>query len=127
VNHDQMAAAIAAVRPGAVWRLRGDDYSGLEWLDATQEKPTRAEIAAVVLPAPVPAVVTPVQARKALRARGLLDQVKAAIAVASPDVQDTWEYAREFNRGDALLQSLAAQIGLSTAQVDDLFRLAATL
>ena len=37
------SAAIASLRPGAEWVLRGDD---LEWLDQTQTEPTEAEIAA---------------------------------------------------------------------------------
>jgi hypothetical protein len=127
MNHDQLAAAIEVVRPGATWRLWGDDYATLEWRDQTQAKPTRAEIEAAALPLPVPPFVTQVQARKALRARGLIEEVKAAVAAASPDVQDTWEYALQINRGDALLKSIAAQIGLADAEVDDLFRFAATL
>ena len=36
--------AIVALKPGAEWNLRGDDYSGLEWLDKSQTKPTEDEI-----------------------------------------------------------------------------------
>ena len=39
-----IAEAIAALKPGAEWVLRGDDYSGLEWLDSSQTKPTETEI-----------------------------------------------------------------------------------
>jgi hypothetical protein len=35
--------AIASLRPGAEWVLRGDD---LEWLDQTETEPTEAEIQA---------------------------------------------------------------------------------
>lgn len=37
------ADAIASLRPGAEWVLRGDD---LEWLDTKQTEPTEAEIQA---------------------------------------------------------------------------------
>lgn len=37
------ATAIASLRPGAEWVLRGDD---LEWLDTKQTEPTEAEIQA---------------------------------------------------------------------------------
>ena len=37
-------AALQALKPGAEWVLRGDDYSGLEWLDSSQTKPTETEI-----------------------------------------------------------------------------------
>jgi hypothetical protein len=36
--------ALQTLRPKAEWNLRGTDYSGIEWLDANQTKPTRAEI-----------------------------------------------------------------------------------
>ena len=36
--------AIVALKPGAEWNLRGDDYSGLEWLDKSQTKPTEDEV-----------------------------------------------------------------------------------
>ncbi len=39
------AQAIASLRDGSEWVLRGDD---LEWLDQTQTQPTEAEIAAEV-------------------------------------------------------------------------------
>ena len=36
--------AIIILRPGADWIQRGEDYSGLEWLDSSQTKPTETEI-----------------------------------------------------------------------------------
>ena len=36
--------ALIALKPGAQWVLRGNDYSGLEWLDSSQTKPTETEI-----------------------------------------------------------------------------------
>tara|TARA_B000000557_G_scaffold208069_1_gene173829 strand:+ start:248 stop:610 length:363 start_codon:yes stop_codon:yes gene_type:complete len=36
--------ALHSLKPGAEWILRGEDYSGLEWHDTTQIKPTEAEI-----------------------------------------------------------------------------------
>ena len=32
------------LKPGAEWVLRGNDYSGLEWLDSSQTKPTETEV-----------------------------------------------------------------------------------
>lgn len=51
--------ALRSLRPGAEFNLRGDDLSGLEWLDETQPQPADAEIMAEVarlaaLPPPVP-------------------------------------------------------------------------
>ena len=36
--------ALQALKPGAEWVLRGGDYSGLEWLDSSQTKPTETEV-----------------------------------------------------------------------------------
>ena len=36
--------ALISLKPGAQWVLRGEDYSGLEWLDSSQTKPTETEI-----------------------------------------------------------------------------------
>ena len=36
--------ALQSLKTGAEWALRGDDYSGLEWLDKSQTKPTEDEI-----------------------------------------------------------------------------------
>ena len=36
--------AILQLKPGADYIIRGEDYSGLEWLDSSQTKPTETEI-----------------------------------------------------------------------------------
>ena len=36
--------AIHSLRPVASWELTGSEYSGLEWLDSSQTKPTETEI-----------------------------------------------------------------------------------
>ena len=36
--------ALQALKPGAEWVLMGEDYSGLEWLDSSQIKPTETEV-----------------------------------------------------------------------------------
>jgi hypothetical protein len=77
---------------------------------------------------PVPASVTPVQARRALRAAGLYDTVVSTVAASTdPDIQDTWEYAGAWERNNPHINNLAVALGLSPEQVDDLFRVAAQL
>jgi hypothetical protein len=83
-------------------------------------------------PEPVPDVVSMRQARLALLQVGLLDQVDAAImAIEDPtarrEAEITWQYSTEVMRTDPLVAQLAATFGLSESEVDDLFRLAATL
>jgi len=39
-----LGKAIQSIRPNAAWVLRGDEYSGIEWLDTEQTKPTENEL-----------------------------------------------------------------------------------
>ena len=39
-----IATALQALKPGAEWVLRGDKYSGLEWMDKKQTVPTEKEV-----------------------------------------------------------------------------------
>ena len=36
--------ALRKLRPKALWVLRGNDYSGLEWMDSGQTQPTETEV-----------------------------------------------------------------------------------
>ena len=38
-----LSEAILALKPGAKWALTGGVYSGLEWFDESQTKPTESE------------------------------------------------------------------------------------
>ena len=39
-----ITSALQSLKPGAQWTLRGSDYTGLEWLDSSQTKPTETEV-----------------------------------------------------------------------------------
>ena len=39
-----IGSALLNLKPGAQWVLRGTEYSGLEWLDSSQTKPTETEV-----------------------------------------------------------------------------------
>tara|TARA_Y100000114_G_scaffold38887_1_gene34614 strand:- start:238 stop:615 length:378 start_codon:yes stop_codon:yes gene_type:complete len=41
--------ALTSLKPNSQWNLIGFDYSGLEWLDETQTKPTEDEINAKIV------------------------------------------------------------------------------
>lgn len=43
-----ITTALVALRPKAQWTLNGDEYSGLNWLDETQTKPTEEEVNAEI-------------------------------------------------------------------------------
>ncbi len=78
-------------------------------------------------PAPVPPVIPAWKGKAALREAGLLESVEAAVAAAGGRVQDAWTGASEWSRDSEFLTALAANLGLSSASVDDLFRLAAAM
>lgn len=79
----------------------------------------------------IPQSVTMRQARLALLAAGLLPSVSAAIAsMQEPErsaAQITWEFAATVDRESGLVPSLATALGLTEAQIDDLFISAAKL
>lgn len=85
----------------------------------------------VPAPLPVPDVVTMRQARLALLQAGLLAQVNTAVANMPGAAGDTarieWEFSSTVERNRPLVQSLIGALGLTESQLDDLFRLAATL
>ena len=40
----EITSALIVLKPGAAWSLSGSDYSGLEWMDSGQTKPTETEV-----------------------------------------------------------------------------------
>lgn len=79
----------------------------------------------------VPQEVPMRQARLALLAAGLLDQVDAAIA-AMPEPQKKaasieWEYSNALQRSNPFVAQLGAALGLDESVIDDLFVAAAKL
>lgn len=116
----------------------GGYYEGdkAHWQD--QEVPQRPSAnhtwngsAWVPAPLPVPAVVTMRQARLALLKNNMLTQVNTAVANMPGAAGDTarieWEFSSTVERNRPLVQSLIGALGLTESQLDDLFRLAATL
>jgi len=91
----------------------------------------QAQIDAAAASVPDAAVqsVTPLQARKALRAGGFLAAVEAMVdaAPADSDIKMAWDWALTWERGSPFVAQLGATLGLTEQQIDDLFALAATL
>lgn len=81
----------------------------------------------VTRPAPPPAAVTPYQARLALARAGLLSAVEAAVQTAGAEAAMAWEYAVVIEHRGALVSQIAAALGLTDGQVDDLFRVAGSI
>lgn len=79
-------------------------------------------------PAPVPALVTALQARRALRAAGLTAAVETYLDTDQTGaLREDWEFATELPRDDAMIEAARVALQMTPAQMDDLFRLAATL
>jgi hypothetical protein len=81
---------------------------------------------------PVPASVTMRQARLALLAVDKLDDVAPTIAAIADSTQRRkaqieWEFSNEVQRHHGFVTVLAPALGLTDAEIDDLFRLAVTL
>lgn len=70
-------------------------------------------------------VVSRFQARAALLEADLLDAANAAVAAADPIVQLAWADAQEFQRASPTIAALGAALGLTDAQIDELFESAA--
>ena len=122
----QLHEAIAAVCP-----IHGVDADGNIAFapEATQaQKAAAVAVRDAFVPTdPVPSEVTPYQARIALLQAGYLDTVEALMA--NPETPTAariaWEYATVIQRHSSFINALAPALGLTEAQVDDLFRAAA--
>lgn len=75
---------------------------------------------------PVPQSVTPRQFRKALKAGGLLTDIKNYMKNLPEDdaLLIDWEYASEFRRDYPSVAAMAALLGKSDADIDELFKAA---
>lgn len=78
-------------------------------------------------PPTVPLAVSPLQARKALRHTGLKALVEGYVANLPEEAREEWEYAPEIRRDHAILNAGWEALGKTQSELDDLFRLAATL
>ena len=81
---------------------------------------------------PIPQVVTRRQAKQALLINGKLSLVQPAIdaiadAAQKAMIQIEWDDSQEFQRNRFSVIAIGSAIGLNSAQLDDLFVLAATL
>lgn len=72
-------------------------------------------------------VCTPWQIRKAMTALGIRDAVEAAVAVATQDVKDAYNYAQDFKRLDPFVTDIGAAVSKTDEELDALFELAMTL
>lgn len=120
-----MAAIIAAL-PGATDHWWAD--GGMHVVGVTQAALEAAAAMVGTEPrAPVPLSVPLWRARAALAEAGLLGAVNAAIAAQGGPVSEWWEYGVEVERAHPRIAEIAAALGLTSAQIDSLFRRAAVI
>lgn len=93
--------------------------------------PEGAGVEPYVAPVVIPSTVTMRQARLALLQSGLLAQVNDAVAGMPGADGDAarieWEFSSTVERNRPLVQGLAATLGLTNTQLDNLFVLAGSL
>jgi hypothetical protein len=70
--------------------------------------------------------VSPRQARLALLAAGILDQVEKAIADSDRATQIAWDFTTEISRDDPGVASIGSALKLTPDQIDVLFQYAST-
>lgn len=73
---------------------------------------------------PVPVSVTRFQARAALLQAGLLTQAQTAVSAADELTKLAWADAQEFLRTSPTVTKMGAAMGLTSAQLDQLFLVA---
>lgn len=82
-------------------------------------------------PADEPPVVfadlTPRQIRMALTRAGLRNDVEAAVAAGDQDLKDWWEFTQFFGRDHPQVVAMGVALNQTTAQIDALWNLGATL
>lgn len=123
-----LARTLQHAFPRAEWSLNGDDYSGLNWLDTLQPKPTLSECELIWTqiqsqsPIVPPVVVSFRALAFALLEAGLYEQVKTA-ALATTEGEIWWNTAQSttVHRDHPFVIALGTAIGQTSNQLDDIF------
>jgi DNA-binding XRE family transcriptional regulator len=95
----------------------------LEWLaEGNEPEPY------VAPPAPPVTQVTAYQAKIQLSRSGLYDSVVTTVNTSdNPELKIAWEVATSFERNSPFILALQPELGLTDAQVDDLFQQASQI
>ena len=78
-----------------------------------------------LIKSPIP--ISPRQIRMALTRVDLRAQVEGAVAAGDQDLKDWWEFSTIFERENLQVEAMAAALGVTSEQVDDIWKLGATL
>jgi hypothetical protein len=74
-----------------------------------------------VVPQAVPLELTPRQVRLVLNSTGMRAAVEAAVLATDQNTKDMWAYSSSFKRNDPVLNAMAASIGITQSQLDQMF------
>lgn len=89
-------------------------------------EPYTVEDVAPVIAVPI-TPISPRQIRQALTRAGLRAAVEAAVAAGDQDLKDWWEFSTAFERLNPQVTAMAAALGFSVSDLDQLWALGATL
>lgn len=126
---DEQAASVAASE-SPMFLVDGELQSEKEFFVSRMSPEQRAAYEAAKNA--VPQTMTAWQARAILEIEGLLTQVESAIAEldegpAKIIIKSAWENNAEFKRDSLAIEGISKSIGLTSEQVDELFRKGASL
>lgn len=110
---------------GSVTKETKGEIDGWKWFDSEYEAyffhnmtPANPELSDEI---------SRMQARIALKRAGKLRLVETLVAGADEEVQLVWKDAQVFKRSSPMLNSLAGALGMTEADIDDLFAVARTI
>lgn len=119
-----------AVVDAQMWDDTPPALDGVTWLESSDGGPGWSYADEALIPpvvvAPVPAEVGSGQLIQALHELNLLAVVDAAVAAADELTRRLWASGRIFPRQDPLVIAIASALGKNDAELDDIFRLAAS-
>ena len=110
-----------------------DGFSEVEadaYVEALTEARAAAQVAAAAIIMPVSRAQALIQLRRTpstATGKTLRDDVEAAVAEAGGDVEDWYQFAATWVRDNPYVGQLGTKLGLTDAQIDDLFRQAAKI
>lgn len=97
------------------------DFEVREYQEGDMLEPTTEPI-----PPAEPLAVSAYQLRRALSAKNLRTAVETAITASPQAVKDEWEFKTSYRRDHPTVAMIAAAIGKTDADIDEVFQLALT-
>lgn len=121
--------AIINLRPGVDFSNSNNTLAGIRWDTPNVTPPTQAEVDVelVRIANPVPAIVTAGAFIRAAHELDWLDGIEVAVAAAGQQnslIPLLWARSSQFERPHPFVALIGQAMGKTSAEIDDLFRLA---